>query len=73
MPLMPYMSPALMGMTTVRPRGRPSARKRAPSAARKASGVFNPDELLTASTAPSGTSAAARSRATIFELIRTTS
>ena len=56
-------------MTTVSRPGRPSARKRAPSAASVASGVFNPDEQFSASTAPSGTSATARSTATIFELI----
>ncbi len=74
MPLMPYMSPAAIGITSVRPRGRPLARKRSPSACNVRSGVLRPDDELTATTAPSGIAATASSKLTTLPgITRTTS
>src|SRR5450755_2470555 len=59
MPLTPHMSPAAIGCSVVRLRGWPWLSKRAPIAARTASGQPRPDEDETVTTAPSGMSAAA--------------
>ena len=74
MPLMPYMSPAAIGSTSVRPRGWPVARKRSPSACSVRSGVLRPEDELAATTAPSGIAATASSKlTTLLVVIRTTS
>ena len=53
MPRMPYMSPAAMGCSVVRPRGCPVASNRSPIAASTASGQPRPDEEETVTTEPS--------------------
>lgn len=66
MPLMPNMSPAAMGWTIVRLRGAFSLSKRAPMAARMASGQLSPEEEFTATMASSGMMRTASAAVTIL-------
>src|SRR4051812_4036106 len=66
MPLMPYMSPAAIGLSVVRLRGAPSASKRSPMACNTLSGHPRPLDELMETTASSGMSAAACSAVMTF-------
>ena len=59
MPLTPYMSPAAIGCSVVRPRGWPSDRNRSPMAASTRSGQPSAEDDDTVTTAPSAIRAAA--------------